>query len=94
MGAKTILIIRHAEKPDDPCEPNLTPEGQARAKHLASYLPATHGRPDFLFASSVSKHSKRPIETLDPLAAQCLLKIDDSYADHVKPKVTKVTEPF
>jgi broad specificity phosphatase PhoE len=81
MGARTILIMRHAEKPDDPREPDLTPEAQARAQHLASYLPATFGKPDFLFASSISKHSKRPVETLTPLAAQCNLKIDDGYAD-------------
>ena len=81
MGAKTILIMRHAEKLDDPRAPDLSPEGRLRAQRLAPYLPATFGKPDFLVATSVSKHSRRPIETLQPLAAQCGLKIDDSYAD-------------
>jgi len=81
MGARTILIMRHAEKPDDTHDPDLTDAGRNRAGHLASYLPATFGKPDFLFASSLSKRSRRPIETLEPLAAQCGLAIDDSYAD-------------
>jgi broad specificity phosphatase PhoE len=81
MRAKTILIMWHAEKPDDTSDPDLAPEGCLRAQRLASYLPATFGKPEFLFATSVSKHSRRPIETLGPLAAQCGLSIDDSYAD-------------
>jgi phosphohistidine phosphatase SixA len=81
MSAQTILIMRHAEKPDDTADPDLTQAGHARAGTLASWLPATFGKPEFLFASSVSKRSRRPIETLQPLAARCGLSIDDSYAD-------------
>lgn len=81
MGFRTVLIMRHAEKPGDPHEADLSPEGQERAKRLPPYLLEIFGKPDFLFASSVSRHSKRPIETLTPLATQCELKIDDSYAD-------------
>src|SRR5689334_9181802 len=81
MSAKAILIMRHAEKTGDPHDPNLSAEGRARAEHLASYLPATFGKPAFLFASSISMHSKRPIETLEPLAVRCGLKINDTYAD-------------
>jgi broad specificity phosphatase PhoE len=73
--------MRHAEKPDDPLAPDLAPEGRARAERLSSYLLVTFDKPNFLFASSVSKHSRRPIETLEPLATQYGLKIDDSYAD-------------
>ena len=80
MG-KIILVMRHAEKSDDPLDPNLTPAGHQRAQSLAQYIPATFGAPKFLFASAPSKHSRRPIETLEPLAAQCGLTIDDSYAD-------------
>jgi phosphohistidine phosphatase SixA len=73
--------MRHAEKPDDTHDPDLTAEGRARAQSLASYIPATFGKPDFLFASSPSKHSRRPVETIQPLAAACGLSVDESYAD-------------
>jgi broad specificity phosphatase PhoE len=81
MAAKIILVMRHAEKSDDPLDPDLSPAGRARAQHLASYIPATFGQPGFLFASAVSKHSHRPIQTLEPLSLQCSVKIDASYAD-------------
>jgi phosphohistidine phosphatase SixA len=81
MNDRTILVMRHAEKSNDPLDPHLTSAGKARAKALAQYIPATFGAPKCLFASAASKHSRRPIETLEPLAAQCRLTIDDSYAD-------------
>jgi hypothetical protein len=61
METGVILLMRHAERSADPLEPNLSPAGFDRAKKLASYLPATFGKPDFLFASAVSKHSRRPL---------------------------------
>ena len=47
------------------------PEGikEGRAKALATWIPATFGRPDALFASTPTKNSRRAIETLAPLAA-------------------------
>jgi hypothetical protein len=36
---------------------------------------------NFLFATAASKHSRRPIETLKPLARRCDLKIDKTFAD-------------
>jgi phosphohistidine phosphatase SixA len=81
MSQRVILIMRHAEKSGDPLDPDLTSAGRARAEALADYIPKTFGAPAFLFASAVSKHSRRPIETLTPLAARCKLTIDDSYAD-------------
>ena len=81
MNAKVILVMRHAEKSDDPLDSNLTPAGYARAQHLAQYIPATFGKPKGLFASAASKHSRRPIQTLEPLATQCHLTIDETYAD-------------
>jgi broad specificity phosphatase PhoE len=81
MKDRVILVMRHGEKSNDPLDPHLTIAGQARAKALARYVPATFGAPKFLFASAASKHSRRPIETLEPLAAECHLTIDDSYAD-------------
>ena len=82
MSKKTILIMRHAEKPDDPHDPNLTEAGRDRAQRLAQYVPEFFGEPPkFLFASSASKHSRRPIETLEPLATASQLQIDSTYAD-------------
>ena len=37
--------------------------------------------PNFIFATQRSKHSKRPIETVTPLAAAVKLPINDGYAD-------------
>jgi phosphohistidine phosphatase SixA len=81
MGKKTILVMRHAEKSSDPLDPDLTDAGRNRAQRLVDYVPKTFGPPEFLFASGASKHSRRPIETLEPLATQCRLKIDSTYAD-------------
>jgi broad specificity phosphatase PhoE len=81
MDSGTILIMRHAEKSDDPLDPDLSPAGRERARQLAGWLPATFGKPSFLFATAVSKHSRRPIETLEPLSQACGLTIDMSFAD-------------
>ena len=81
MNEKIILVMRHAEKSDNPLDPNLTPTGYARAQRLAQYIPATFGTPTFLFATAASKHSRRPIETLEPLATRCHLTIDETWAD-------------
>jgi broad specificity phosphatase PhoE len=76
-----ILLMRHAEKIGDPMDPHLSAEGYARAAKLADYIPATFGIPQFLFATSISKHSIRPIETVGPLAAKIGVSIDSTYAD-------------
>lgn len=81
IGPRLILIIRHAEKPDDRNDPDLTATGKARAENLANYLPKTFGTPDFLFASTRSKRSNRPIETVEPLSKKLGIPIDDSFAD-------------
>jgi hypothetical protein len=67
--------MRHAEKPEgDKTDPNLTPSGFQRAEALPSMFLATPGakprlpRPDFVFATAMSKHSNRPVETVTPLA--------------------------
>jgi hypothetical protein len=78
---KFILVMRHAEKPLDPHDPNLDPAGYARATALATYLPKIFGTPDFIFAASISKHSARPYETVEPLAKQTGKPIDATIAD-------------
>jgi broad specificity phosphatase PhoE len=81
MDAGRILLMRHAEKSDDPLDPDLSPAGHRRAEQLASFIPARFGTPDFLFATAESKHSRRPIETITPLSQSCGVPIDSSFAD-------------
>jgi phosphohistidine phosphatase SixA len=73
-GPAQILVMRHAEKPDDASDPHLAPAGVARAQRLAAYIPDTFGKPDAIFAAAISKHSERPFETVELLAAACGLK--------------------
>jgi broad specificity phosphatase PhoE len=78
----TILLIRHAEKLDDG-RVDLSPTGFQRARLLPKVF-ASGGRPDLptpqvLFATHVSAHSNRPVQTVTPLAAALHLPIDDSF---------------
>jgi hypothetical protein len=67
----TILLIRHAEKPD--AGPGLSPEGE---KHALAYVPffsayqlgSRHLTVDALFAAADSDGSARPRLTLTPLS--------------------------
>jgi phosphohistidine phosphatase SixA len=81
MAPNSILLMRHAEKTDDPLDPDLSEAGFARAERLADWFPHELGRPDFLIASAISKHSARPFETIRPLAKALGLPIDATIAD-------------
>jgi hypothetical protein len=81
MTNARILLMRHAEKTGDPMDPHLSPDGYARAAKLADFIPATFGIPQFLIATSISKHSVRPIETLEPLSKKIGVSVDATYAD-------------
>lgn len=84
----TILIIRHAEKLTDG-QIDLSPTGFKRASILPQLF-APGARPDLptpqvLFATHLSKHSNRPVETITPLSESLHLPIDstilnDDYA--------------
>jgi phosphohistidine phosphatase SixA len=78
---KAIYIIRHAEKPDSQDDPNLAPKGYERAKALAQIFPQRFCTPDFIWATAPSRHSDRPLETVQPLSKVLLMKILDEYAD-------------
>jgi phosphohistidine phosphatase SixA len=67
-GPSRIILMRHADKPDDPDDPDLSAAGVTRAEHLATYIPQTFGKPDYIIATARSKHSDRPLETVEPLA--------------------------
>jgi hypothetical protein len=62
-------------------DPHLSQDGYARAAKLADYIPTTFGIPQFLIATAISKHSIRPIETIQPLSAKIGVAIDATYAD-------------
>lgn len=81
MAPVRIVIMRHAEKPDDPNDPNLSPVGQNRAKALITWYPETFGTPDFIFAAAISKHSERPVQTVQPLAEALSIELRVPYAD-------------
>ena len=78
MAPRRILLLRHAEKPDDPRSPDLTEAGAARAERLALYIPATFGRPDFVFAAAVAKNSVRAYLTMRPLCDAIGVPLDAS----------------
>ena len=83
----TVLLIRHAEKLTDG-RPDLSPAGFERAKAIPELFggagaAARHNlpRPDFLFATHVSKNSNRPVETITPLSQALGLPISSQIDD-------------
>jgi hypothetical protein len=81
----TILIIRHAEKLTDG-RIDLSPVGFERAKLMPELFLPVGVRPDLpmpqvLFATRVSAHSNRPVQTVTPLAAALHLPINDSFSN-------------
>src|SRR5947207_1437256 len=77
-----IILLRHAEKPPDESNVHLSATGKERAHALVQLFtntPAltTNGLSVALFAARpLSRgHSKRPVETLEPLAKYLKLHI-------------------
>ncbi len=87
MRANTIVILRHAEKPDKKGDPNLAIRGWMRALGLSKLLP--HFKPDFIFASTSSRNSDRPYETIRPTAKKLGLKIRTKFADKQTKKIAR-----
>ncbi len=81
-----VLIIRHAEKPDDDSV-DLSDQGKKRAEALPGLFQKSDTRPepfptpDFIFATKNSKHSYRPLETVTPLAKKLGLSVNAEYKD-------------
>jgi hypothetical protein len=80
-GPSRILLMRHADKPDDPEDSDLSEAGIKRAEHLVTYIPQTFGKPDYIIATAHSKHSNRPTETVQPLANALGMEVQDDIRD-------------
>ncbi|WP_452603293.1 hypothetical protein [Pontimicrobium sp. MEBiC06410] len=78
---KTILILRHAEKPKTKSDEYLSIKGHERAAALAYYMPNAFGHIDHIFAAGIGKHSNshRPVDTVKPLANILGLKVHQNY---------------
>jgi hypothetical protein len=82
---KTVFIIRHAEKPFDPGDKDLTFRGRLRAAVYAAYfnhkLNDAFPQIDAIYAAANAKRSHRPVQTVKPLAAALGLEISTEFAD-------------
>ena len=80
-----ILVIRHAEQPDDGY--GLSAAGDARARAYVNYFNnfTVDGRPlklDQLFAAKDSPNSHRPRLTIEPLAKELGLTVDSRFKNN------------
>jgi hypothetical protein len=80
----TVLLVRHAEKPDS--GPGLAPAGEARAAAYVSYfehfrIAGAPARIDTLVATADSANSMRPRLTITPLGKALGLPVQQPYAD-------------
>jgi hypothetical protein len=81
-----IIIIRHAEKPADLEDKNLSDVGRRRAKALVTFFNensemAKLGRPDRIFATGLGKGGKgqRCQQTVAPLAENLHLEVQTRF---------------
>jgi len=82
-----IILIRHAEKPANPDDPHLTPDGVTRARQLVPFITTDAamtrlGLPVAVFATRTRKHGggQRTQETVAPLARALKLPVQTPFA--------------
>jgi len=73
-----VLIIRHAEEPED--GPHLNKRGEERANALSKLFAGRFPKPTALVAARPSHSSSRSVETLTPLSRVLGLPIDQRYS--------------
>lgn len=78
-----VILIRHGEKP--PHGDGLTEAGEERAQCLVEFFGAGRNettRPKHIWAQQINSHqtSRRPLETVTPLAHYLNLTVDQTYA--------------
>jgi hypothetical protein len=81
-----IILIRHADEPDDPNNPHLSPAGVKRAEQLVSFVTTDSamtrfGVPVAVFATRTTKHGngQRTQETVTPLARTLRLAVQTPF---------------
>jgi|GEM_PF-911921 len=81
-----VILLRHAEKPEDETALHLSPRGQQRAQALADFLARPNAMTSnapiaALYATRVTQHahSQRTGETLAPLSKQLGLPVQTPY---------------
>ena len=81
-GPARIILLRHAEKPNDQEDPHLSPAGVKRAARLVAFIMtdpvmSSAGRPVAIFATESTKHDRgqRTQETVAPLARALKLPV-------------------
>ena len=87
-----VMIIRHAEKPLDGS--NLSSSGEARAKAYVDYFKnfTIEGRPlkpGYIFATADSTNSRRPGLTVEPVAREFGLTIDNRFSNQQFPALAR-----
>ena len=98
LGPHIVMIIRHAEKPDETdgtVDINLSKQGFQRAAALAKVIPDNFPHPDFLIATKQSKSSNRPAETITPLSQALHEPIESTFKDDEFDQLAKqiLTDP-
>jgi phosphohistidine phosphatase SixA len=86
-GPARIVIVRHAEKPVSRA-PHLALRGRMRAIGLSKLLPKIL-KPDFVFASTSTRHSARPYQTIRFTANKLELSISTQFSDRETKKLVK-----
>lgn len=81
-----IILFRHAEKPADKANPQLSPEGVRRASKLVGFLATNpvvnkYGKPVAIFATKTTKDDdgQRTQETVAPAAAALKLAVQTPF---------------
>ena len=82
-----IILIRHAEKPDDTFNSNLSPVGLDRAERLVKWLTkgkvlGTNGVPTAIYASAPTHNGRslRCVQTMEPIARALNVQIQTPYS--------------